>query len=72
MRNWQISNFNICISIKTRKVWYIYRRSDRKGKHMNYELKKVADNIIDAAIKAVLPDKAVILSLIHISEPTRP
>ena len=27
---------------------------------LNYELKKVADNIIDAAIKAVLPDKAVI------------
>jgi len=63
MRNWQISNFNICISIKTRKVWYIYRRSDGKGKHMNYELKKVADNIIDAAIKAVLPDKAVIRAL---------
>ena len=30
---------------------------------MNYELKKVADNIIDAAIKAVLPDKAVIRAL---------
>ena len=30
---------------------------------MNYELKKVTDNIIDAAIKAVLPDKAVIRAL---------
>ena len=30
---------------------------------MNYELKKVADNIIDAAIKAVLPDTAVIRAL---------
>ena len=42
---------------KNQKSLVYNRRSDGKGKHMNYELKKVADNIIDAAIKAVLPDK---------------
>jgi hydroxypyruvate reductase len=31
----------------------------RKENLMNKELRAVADNIIDAAIKAVLPDEAV-------------
>ena len=29
---------------------------------MNSELRNIADNIIDAAIKAVLPDAAVVLT----------